>query len=63
MSAKFAVGAHVLYFPDVTQDRQSGGLFEITRLLPLEQSGYSYRIKNAAGRERVAQEHQLENAA
>jgi hypothetical protein len=63
MSPKFAVGAFVLYSPDITQDRKSGGVFEVVRLLPLEQNGYSYRIKDPAGRERIAAEHQLENAA
>ena len=63
MAPKFTVGAQVLYSPDITQDRQSGGLFEVVRLLPLEQGGYFYQIKNAAGRERVAPEHQLESAA
>jgi hypothetical protein len=63
MPPRFAVGAQVVYSPDITQDRQSGGLFVVMRLLPVEKGGYSYRIKDAAGRERVAPEYQLETAA
>jgi hypothetical protein len=62
MAPRFAVGAEVVYSPDITQDRRSGGLFVVMRLLPVESGGYSYRIKDAAGQERVAPEHQLESA-
>jgi hypothetical protein len=62
MAPRFAAGASVVYSPDITQDRQSGGLFEVICLLPLESAGYCYRIKDAAGRERVAREYQLESS-
>jgi hypothetical protein len=63
MPPRFAVGASVIYSPDITQDRRSGGLFVVMRLLPVESGAYSYRIQDAAGRERVAPEYQLESAA
>jgi len=63
MPPRFAAGASVVYSPGITQDRRSGGLFVVIRLLPLENGGYSYQIKDAAGQERVAREYQLESAA
>ena len=61
MTPRFAAGASVIYSPGIRQDRQSGGLFEIVCLLPVEDTGFSYRIRDAAGRERIALEYQLEN--
>ena len=51
----------MIYSPGIRQDRHSGGLFEIVCLLPVENAGFSYRIRDAAGRERIALEYQLEN--
>jgi hypothetical protein len=58
---KFAAGAQVRYSPDITQDRKSGGVFEIVRMLPLESNGYQYRIRNSLGVERIASESQLDD--
>jgi hypothetical protein len=59
---KFAVGAHVRYLPDASQDRASAGLFKIVRQMPAERNVYSYHIQNEAGQERIARENQLEEA-
>lgn len=60
MPPKFAAGQQVRYFPAITQDRKSGGVFEVVKQQPLESGDYQYRIRNQAGVERIASELQLE---
>jgi hypothetical protein len=57
---KFVVGNHVHYSPDITQDRKSGGRFEVVWQMPFEGVEHRYRIRNADGVERIAPEHQLD---
>ena len=63
MNPRFTVGQQVEFFPDITQDRSAGGLFEIIKQMPFESDGHKYRIRNAAGVERIATERQLELAS
>ena len=62
---KFASGQKVHFTPSFSQDSKSGtGLYEILRQMPIEGGDEaSYRIKSQiSGQERIAREHQLENA-
>jgi hypothetical protein len=62
---KFANGQVVNFTPSFSQDARSAtGPYEILRQMPIEGGDEtSYRIKSQAnGQERIAREHQLENA-
>jgi hypothetical protein len=62
---KFANGQVVHFTPSFSQDSKSAiGLYEILRQMPIEGADEaSYRIKSQiSGQERIAREHQLENA-
>ena len=56
----FKAGQAVNYLPRFAQELNSGGRFAVVRKLPDEGHGNHYRIKNAAGVERVVPEEQLE---
>jgi hypothetical protein len=62
---KFPNGQTVYFTPSFSQDSKSAlGLYEILRQMPIEGSDEtSYRIRSqSSGQERIAREHQLENA-
>ena len=62
---KFTNGQLVNFTPSFSQDSKSAtGPYEILRQMPIEGGDEtSYRIKSQAnGQERIAREHQLENA-
>jgi hypothetical protein len=57
---RFAVGQDVMFVPEPSEDRSSGGLYKVVRLLPEQGSMPQYRIKaQADGRERVTREDRL----
>jgi len=62
---KFANGQVVHFTPSFSQDaRTATGPYEILRQMPIEGGDETtYKIKSQAnGQERIAREHQLENA-
>jgi hypothetical protein len=65
IAPRFANGQVVHFTPSFSQDSKSAaGLFEILRQMPTEGADEAtYKIKSRSnGQERIAQEHQLENA-
>ncbi len=57
---KFKVGQTVKFHPRATDEAPSHERYEITRLLPAEQSGFQYRIKGRTnGQERVVMENEI----
>jgi len=62
---KFANGQVVHFTPSFSQDSRSAtGLYEILRQMPMEGvDEATYKIKSqTSGQQRIAREHQLENA-
>jgi hypothetical protein len=62
---RFASGQVVHFTPSFTQDSKSAtGPYEILRQMPIEGTDENtYKIKSQTnGQERIAREHQLENA-
>jgi hypothetical protein len=62
---KFASGQMVHFTPSFSQDSKSAvGIYEILRQMPIEGGDEtSYRIRSqSSGQERIAREHQLQNA-
>ena len=62
---RFANGQVVHFTPSFSQDSKSAtGTYEILRQMPIEGADEtSYKIKSqTSGQERIAREHQLENA-
>ena len=62
---KFANGQVVHFTPSFSQDSRSAtGRYEILRQMPMEGvDEATYKIRNqTSGQERIAREHQLENA-
>jgi len=62
---KFANGQMVHFTPSFSQDSRSAmGPYEVLRKMPIEGADEtSYKIKSqTSGQERIAREHQLENA-
>jgi hypothetical protein len=57
---QFAVGQDVMFVPEPSEDRSSGGLYKIVRLLPEQGTMPQYRVKAYVdGRERVTREDRL----
>ncbi|CAH2599556.1 conserved protein of unknown function [Rhodovastum atsumiense] len=57
---KFTVGQEVSFLPSASDFNVPRGTYRIVRQLPLESSGYAYRVKNVNdGHERIIAESQL----
>jgi len=57
---KFKVGQNLVFSPSRYERQPTPGLFEVTRLLPLEGVEFQYRVRSSSnGQERVVRESQL----